>query len=195
MFNAKCAPSLQIPQSDNPTMGIKMKPELTQDYLKELLSYYPEYGMFTWNVARSNRIKVGDIAGCYEKGVGYIIIRIDCVNHRAHRLAWLYIYGYMPDKFVDHIDLDKSNNKLRNLRLVDSVQNNMNMPTRSDNTSGYRGVHWNKQCNKWQAIIQKNGVIKHLGLFSSAEDAALAYRTASLELFGEYSTFHKDAER
>lgn len=105
----------------------------------------------------------------------------------AHRAAWLLHYGSLPETHIDHIDGDKQNNRINNLRLCTHNQNQHNQGIRRSNSSGYKGVSFMKSAGKWQAQICCNSKIKHLGLFVHKEDAAHAYDIASLELHGEFA--------
>ena len=90
--------------------------KLTQERLKELMYYDPETGIFTWKVKRARNASAANIAGTKDKD-GYIIIHIDKKAHKSHRLAWLYMEGYLPYGIdIDHKDQDKQNNKWDNLR-------------------------------------------------------------------------------
>ena len=87
---------------------------LTQEYLKSILDYDLDTGIFTWKINKAKRTKIGDIAGWSYNG--YREIEINDKKYKAHRLAWLYVYGEMPNKLIDHIDGNRSNNKISNLR-------------------------------------------------------------------------------
>jgi len=141
---------------------------LTQNRLKELLTYNENNGLFFWNKDMENSVKKGDFAG-YLRGK-YRCIRIDSKNYSSHRLAWLYIYGYFPDK-IDHINGVSDDNRIVNLRDVNYSENNKNKRLGKNNTSGYFGVTWNKTAKKWRAFIKTDGKNKHLGYHVKKEDA------------------------
>ena len=124
---------------------------ITQQRLKEVLSYNEETGKFTWLISKTNSVKVGSIAGCSHKSLGYIVIRIDGKLHYAHRLAWLYVHGHLPNENklqIDHIDGDRANNTLYNLKESTSAENNRNQRRQSRNTSGSTGVHLQEKLRK-----------------------------------------------
>ena len=146
---------------------------ITQERLKEVLEYNPETGDFLWKKARGGAMK-GNIAGSkLHNGWGnvYLRIKVDSKMYLAHRLAFLYMTGEMPEngKQVDHIDGDGLNNSWENLRLVTSSGNSRNSKLRSSNKSGYSGVAWHKAAGKWVVNIGR----KHYGLFPNINDAAL----------------------
>ena len=153
------------------------RPELTAEYLRSVLHYEPETGIFTWKVRTSRSVKVGDIAGC-PGGGGYPQIRVQRRLHQAHRLAWLYVYGEWPEDQIDHINRIRTDNRISNLREVTNKQNNQNRSKPSNNTSGHPGVHWYKQRSKWQAQITHNQKQIHLGYFSILEEAISARKAA-----------------
>ena len=147
---------------------------LNQQRLQEFLSYDPETGVFTW-IMQCGNVKKGGVAGG-KKSDGYIHIRLDGIDYKAHRLAWLYIYSEFPEKYLDHINEVKDDNRIINLRLATEQENQHNQSyPRTDNTSGFRGVSWKKHHQKWHAQIAINGKNKHLGFFNSAEEAHEVY--------------------
>jgi HNH endonuclease len=160
--------------------------ELTQQRLKELLRYDPETGEFWWMVAAAQRISSGDKAG-HKNVRGYIDIRIDGIKYRAPRLAFLYMTGKFPDKEADHKDGDRSNNRWTNLREATSGDNKANTMLRSDNTSGLKGVHWNRRDCNWRAQICANGRRIFLGYFDTPKRAHEVYLAAAKKHFGEFA--------
>lgn len=156
-----------------------MKNKLTQSRLKEVLKYEPITGEFTWNVSKSWYAKAGEPVGTTPNGVGYLRIGIDGVRHSAHRLAWLYMNGELPEEDIDHINRIRTDNRISNLRSATRSQNLENKLKGSLNSSGYKGVYWHKKAGKWLAQIRANGVHKYLGLFERLEDAATAYGKAA----------------
>ena len=157
-----------------------MKTDLTAESLREALDYDPATGLFTWRISRSN-VHAGSRAGS-DDGNGYVQIRLFRRTYRAHRLAWLYVYGVWPECMVDHKNRTRSDNRIENLRLADDSQNLQNTPTRSNNRSGYRGVYWHARAKKWAAEINAYGCQKYLGLFGTPEDAHTAYLMAAAGL-------------
>jgi hypothetical protein len=155
--------------------------EITQEKLKEILHYDPETGVFRWRKSVANIIKPLDVAGsCL---LGYIKITIKRKSHNAHRLAWLYVTGCWPKNQIDHINGIGNDNKFSNLREATHKQNSENRCLPSTNTSGFRGVSWDKDSNKWRAYVKHNGKMKHLGRFQTAEEAAKVAAAKRAELF------------
>lgn len=149
-----------------------MKGSVTQKRLKELLSYNKKTGIFTRLVA-SGPSKKGSIAG-YKNDQGYTMIPIDYGQYRAHRLAWLYIYGYLPENEIDHINRNRSDNKISNLRVVSRTCNLRNSGVQKRNTSGVTGVRWRESESKWTSFIGVNKKYVHLGIFRKKVDAVKA---------------------
>ena len=152
-------------------------PTLTAEYLRSVLHYDQETGIFTWKVSTSNSVKVGDVAGS-PNGHGYQLIQLQSRKHKAHRLAWLYIHGSWPKDQLDHVNRIRTDNRIANLREVTHKQNGQNRSKRSDNTSGHTGIYWLKQSSKWRAQIKHNQKQIHLGLFATIEEALSARKAA-----------------
>ncbi len=155
---------------------------MKHEYLKRIVNYNRETGDFSWKSSKAGRNK---IPGWSDKD-GYLHIRIDYKLWRAHRLAWLYEYGDMPNGKIDHIDRDPGNNSISNLRVVNASQNAVNCKIRSDNKSGYKGVSKRKGLNRWVARTYYNGVDIHIGYFDTPEEASEAYQAKLKEFHGVY---------
>ena len=153
---------------------------LTQAELKQLLHYDPETGLFTRLTSPTQKIKIGDIAGF--KCNGYIRITLNYKSYAAHRLAWLYVYGSFPKNQIDHINQDRSDNRINNLRDVTVQQNAFNLPLKVTNKHGYTGIEWHKNMQKYRAQIKINYKSKHLGYFDCPKEAHQAYLKAKAEL-------------
>jgi hypothetical protein len=161
-----------------------LKPELTAERLRELLHYDQETGIFTWTQRPSEMARKcapGAVAGSVCKVHGYVYIGIDWVKHPAHRLAWLYVRGEWPQFDIDHIDGDRANNRIGNLRDVSRSVNLQNArKARSDSQSGLLGALRNR--NRWMSRIKANGRMIHLGSFDTPEEAHAAYLAAKRKL-------------
>lgn len=159
---------------------------ITADYVKSLLDYDHEAGVFKWKVSRRKKLngfKAGKLSN-----KGYIQICIDGKSYSAHRLAWLVYYGEWPCMDIDHINGDKSDNRIHNLREATIQQNQFNTGMQSNNTSGFKGVTWNKNQGKWNSAITISGKRIHLGSFECAELAHQAYLDAARSKHGEFFT-------
>jgi HNH endonuclease len=155
----------------------------------ERLAYNPQTGIFVWKITRAGRFLAGTRAG-HVNPDGYVVISILNVPRKAHRIAWLLSSGEWPpeDMWLDHINRDRSDNRLCNLRLVSHRQNAWNTARHSDNIHGFKGVTFIADRTKpWQARIYANGKGKTLGYFATAEDAHAAYLAAATRLFGEFA--------
>lgn len=168
---------------------MKHKQDLTQEKLKELLSYDPDSGLFTRKKkGRGARCMVGDVAGTVGSK-GYVSIKVLNYRYQAHRLAWIYVYGVWPEDQVDHINGIKHDNRISNLRGVTNSQNQMNTGLMKSNKSGFKGVYFKKDRNKWQAKITVNKKHIFLGYFDDAESAAKVYQEASDKHHGEFANY------
>lgn len=145
---------------------------ITQKEAQELFHYDRETGLMWWIKRRSNNTRLGTPFKFTNASHGYIVIRINNKLELLHRVAWVYANGDIPAGMeIDHIDGDKLNNKLSNLRMSNHQENNQNKPMRPDNTSGYKGVWKRKGFNIWYADVQANNRKIRLGPFSSPESA------------------------
>lgn len=150
---------------------------LTHERLREILEYNPETGIFRWKKPKYGRRK-NKIAGCKNHN-GYIMITHKGKKYQAHRLAFLYMGGYMPENIVDHIDRDPSNNKWDNLREVSHQCNMRNRTHNFNSTSGITGVVWRNYA--WVAQIVVNREYKYLGIYKNFDDAVMARWRAELK--------------
>ena len=158
--------------------------KLTQDLLKELFEYRD--GVLYWKVAKANKIKVGDAAGSLNKTSGYFFTMINRKKYSNHRLIFLMHHGYLP-QCLDHIDGNKINNRIENLRPATISENGRNSKTPKNNTSGIKGVSWYARYKKWQAQLMINREVKYLGYFKTIEQAEEAVKKAREELHGEFA--------
>lgn len=150
--------------------------ELTQEKLKETLNYNPNTGIFTWKKQISKKSTIGRVAGS-NRGDGYKGINLYNKSYYAHRLAWLYKYGYLPENDVDHINRNKSDNRIINLREVSRQCNLRNSSLNKNNTSGVSGVSFDKGSNSWKAQITVNKK-RHIFCYDKDFSEAVCYRLA-----------------
>lgn len=141
----------------------------------------PEFSCKAWNARYA-----GASAGYVDQN-GYVLIRLCGVRMRGHVLAWAHATGAWPKAEIDHINLDKADNRLSNLREATRSQNLANCRPRIRNFCGLKGAHWLEKNQKWRASISLSGKTKHLGHFDTAEDAHRAYCTEAAKVFGEFA--------
>ena len=155
---------------------------LTQKYLREILDYDPESGLFRWSKRRP-KIVLGTVAGTLT-AKGAVRILIHGRGYYAHRLVWLYVHGRWPPQQIDHIDLDRSNNRLDNLREASNGQNCAHR--RPFGASGLKGASRAKS-GKWRATMTVNKKAVYLGEFLTAEEAHAAYAKAAKLAHGPFA--------
>jgi len=156
---------------------------ITQEELKEILHYDPITGIFTSLVNRGSKVHKGDTLGSLEPR-GYLRIRINYKFYKLHRLAFLYMEGYMPIE-VDHKNRIRTDNHWDNLRAATRLENTHNRVT----NNSVIGVSWNKEIEKWKAYgIRRDGNTEcvHLGCFINYDDAVIVRK------MWEYESGYKD---
>jgi hypothetical protein len=164
---------------------------LTQERLKELLTYSPETGLFYW-LDTAGRKKAGRIAGTIDF-YGYRVIGIDGYTYGAHRLAVLYVTGKQTAKRVDHINGKPGDDRWENLRECSHAENQKNMRRHRDNSSGFKGVYTSNKGRTWFSQIMSDGKLKYLGSFATKEEAAAAYDAAATDLHGQFARLNEAA--
>lgn len=148
----------------------------------ELLDYDSASGAFIWRVPRKrNQVKAGSAAGSIVAN-GYLVIGVDGARVYAHRLAWLIVYGDWPTAGVDHVNGNKADNAIRNLRAATQLENGQNLKRPSHNTSGVTGVSWHRQIGRWFAYVTVEGKRHSAGCHGSIEEAAAARRALKARL-------------
>jgi len=157
---------------------------ITQKELKRILYYNPETGIFIWLFKNGNHIKMGDIAGSIDAG-GYIIIKINGKQYKAHRLAWLYITSFWPKNDIDHKDQVRNNNIFSNLRDATHQINSKNKSMSKNNTSGFAGVTFHKATKKWLVQIKVNYRQIYLGVYKDINEAIKIRKQANI-MYGFY---------
>lgn len=151
---------------------------LTAERLRELVDFDPNTGIFTSKVARGSRCMAGKILGGLHR-YGYIRISVDGREHKAHRLAWLYVHGQYPVGIVDHINGRRDDNRIANLRDVDHQVNAENRKgARSGKKIPLMGVKKQTLGPTYTASIKVKGKVISLGGFSTPEAAHAAYLQA-----------------
>jgi len=164
-----------------------MTHDLAPERLRELLRYDAETGTLWW-IARIGSVVPGQQAG-KAGNRGYVKLKIDRVYCVAHRVAWVLHHGHpIPRGMqIDHINGDRGDNRIANLRLATGSQNKWNAPAHKTNRSGFKGVTLHKASGLWVATIKANTTRHHLGYFRTPEQAHAAYKAAADRLHGEFA--------
>ena len=161
------------------------------EYLRQVLDYNPDTGIFIWKhrpnlMPKNNNARVGKNAGSVNAN-GYLIIHIDGINYQAHRLAWAYIYNDIDIDQIDHINGAKSDNRICNLRKSTHGQNQQNRSKFKNNKSGFKGVSFFKPLKKWRADLRVGKKLIYLGYFNTPQEAHNAYCNAARLYHGDYA--------
>jgi hypothetical protein len=166
--------------------------------LRQLIDYDPETGALVWRVRdvsfftdgkksaiqsmrRWNTRYAGKPALNCKGNRGYFKGGVSGEAYLAHRVVWAIYSGSWPENEIDHINGNKLDNRIENLRSATRQENGKNVPIGSRNTSGTIGVHWREDQSRWVASINKNGKLKHIGSFKSKDEAIQARAKANLE--------------
>jgi hypothetical protein len=151
--------------------------DFAAEQLKEVLHYPPDTGIFTWATDMGGRGKAGAVAGWYQRG--YTVIGVLGERVHAHRLAWFFVRGQWPAQQLDHINGDKQDNRIENLREVSDLENKHNIrKAQSNNRSGFLGVAPTANKKRWVATITTNRRQQYLGTFDDPAQAHAAYLAA-----------------
>lgn len=156
---------------------------------KEVLAnfrYDSRAGILYWRRSGKGR-KPSLLAGYSCRG--YLTVRFEKRSYMGHRLMWFMKTEQWPEYDIDHKDGDPSNNRWSNLRKATRTQNSHNSRLRSNNTSGFKGVFWHRECKGWASTIMVKRKRKWLGAHKTPYLAHLAYRKAARKYFGEYARF------
>lgn len=166
------------------------------DYLFDCLDYYPDSGDFIWRVrpvhhfsdARSCKITNTQFAGTHAGKLrnGYIVITLDGISYRAHRIAWKMMTGEEPPELIDHRNRKRHDNRFKNLRIANKAQNGRNARTPSNNTSGVKGVTWDASRQKWKIFVSARGHTIQ-GRFDTLKAAEHAAKKARAQLHAEFA--------
>lgn len=155
------------------------KQKITAQRAREVVSYDPATGLFTWLVRLSNRTNIGNVAGNNNKSDGYLQIRIDGGLYRGHCLAWLIVTGSWPTSVIDHINLRRSDNRWENLREVSNAANMQNrLRANKSNKFGLLGVSACRGYAGFRAQITTDGKNRYIGSYGSPKEAHSAYLEA-----------------
>lgn len=154
---------------------------------QELALYHFDYkdGQLYWKNRTSNRNKLGAKAGSPDKH-GYVNICFNYKKHKMHRIIYLMHHGYLP-KEIDHIDGNPQNNAIENLREANRSQQLCNTKLRKNNSSGIKGVCWDKSKQKWLVRVNKDSKNVYMARFDDLELAELVAIEARAKFHGEYA--------
>lgn len=159
---------------------------ITHDEVRQLFEYDNATGNLIWKIDVKPRAKAGAVAG-FISNDNYRRIGYRGRIYLGHRLVWFYCTGEWPAEFLDHIDGDRSNNRIENLRNASRTDNNRNVALQKNNRSGFKGVSYMKRDGVWVAQITHNKKNYFLGRYKLPEEAYAAYCTAAKELHGEFA--------
>jgi HNH endonuclease/AP2 domain len=162
-----------------------MNPTFSHERLLELVEYDPETGIFTNRITRANRAKAGDVCGT-NAGNGYTASNILGWHVRNHRLAWFYVYGKWPIDLIDHIDGDRANNRISNLREANRTENQCNRRIDQRSKTGVKGVFLCGKSKKYKAQITLGRKKFHVGTFRTVEEAEVAMKEARAKIHSEF---------
>lgn len=157
--------------------AIKKTDELTYERAIEVLRYDVQNGVMERKL-KSGRWK---ICGHKPNCKGYSQVGIDGKLYCTHRLIWLLVHGEWPERDIDHIDRDRMNNRIENLRPATKSENCHNQGLQSNNTSGYPGVYFDKRSGKYKSHITVHGQTIYQGMYPTAEEAYRAYQLAKIK--------------
>ena len=181
---------------------INIHPDTVRNYIKKLnMSQIfdgdvwvsiPNYENYKFNLKDNRIVKIGygEIKHILHKNDGYYTIKLNGKKYRLHRIIFACHHGYFPE-YIDHIDGDKLNNNIENLRECTKSQNTYNSKLMCTNTSGYKGVSFIKEIKKYRVNMMINGKQKHLGYFENPIEAAKGYDKAAIEYHGEFAKTNK----
>jgi hypothetical protein len=147
------------------------------------IGYDPVTGLFYWT-ENKGRISKGTKCGSYDHG--YLMVRYQYKPYRLHRLAFLFVHGYMP-RIIDHINRIRDDNRIINLRDATDSQNNANRAKRGGLTSRYAGVCWDSWAGKWRAEVSKDGKNVESRRFSCEHEAARWRDEKVIKYYGEFA--------
>jgi hypothetical protein len=153
---------------------------LTAERAREVFEYEEATGRLTWRVKMSKRRQIGQEAGCIFKSTGYRYVGVDGHKFTVHRVVWLMVHGAFPSSTIDHINGDRADNRLSNLRDVPHRHNSQNQrrPHEDKQSCKLIGATWDKMWRNWKAQIGHKKKTIYIGRFKTAEEAHAAYLEA-----------------
>ena len=155
---------------------------IDQETVKKLFHYDAESGILIWRFGNGRNVKPWQEVKA-KNGNGYYTAKIHGKSYLAHRLAWLYVHGSFPNKYIDHKNRIRNDNRLCNLRDVNTTDNAQNISLPSHNKSGYIGVSWIKSHNCWTVYVKVNKKNKWLGYYKNLDDAVAARKAGEKQYY------------
>lgn len=159
---------------------------ITQEEVMQYFTYLDGY--LYWKVSSGQRARPGDKIKCMSKN-GYIVVQVNNRRYYVHRLIYLYHHGHFP-AFIDHVNGDRSDNRIENLRKASKRENNLNRIGNKCSTSEYKGVNYDKERGKFKVRIGNGGVAYNIGRFYDEINAAISYDIYAKLLFGEFANLN-----
>ncbi len=159
---------------------------VTAERVRHLFAYNPATGQLIRKVGTLSRAKAGMIAGTLSHH-GYLTVCVNGRSYMVHRIVWLYVHGEWPAQSIDHINGDRSDNRLENLRVADHHQNGYNRKPSRNSSTGIVGVYWSRHRGLFSADITFQGKTIYLGRFATLNEAVAVRRLAEWKYFGQYS--------
>lgn len=160
---------------------------LSQERIRNLFNYDPITGNLSWNNPEAPNKHLAGRLIRRTNGIKYLLVTYRGVTFCAHRIIWMHFHGQWPSQYLDHINGDSKDNRIDNLRLATHTENRRNTLKYKNNSTGYKGVCFNKRLKRYTAHIRVNKILKHLGVFDTALEAAKAYDDAALLQFGDFA--------
>lgn len=156
---------------------------ITQQQAIDAFEY--KEGKLYWKYVKSIAIKAGDEAGAND-GYGYRVVRFNNKLYRVHHIVYLMFNGVLP-KRIDHINQNRSDNRIENLRVATDSENNCNKTVQANNSTGYKNVRWHERIKKYEVSVQINKERKYIGVFEDLELADLAAQMAREKYHGQFA--------
>lgn len=156
---------------------------ISQELLHELFEYRDGY--LYWKNSKGSRVRPDRRAGTVND-TGYLRVDLFGKHFRVHRLIYLMFHGRLP-KILDHINGNKLDNRIENLRPATAAQNKFNSVKPKTNKSGIKNVFWNKQLKKWTVSMSVKNKAKYFGSYETIEEAAQVAQQKRNELHKEFA--------
>ena len=171
---------------------MKFSNDISYEYASSIMSYNPESGHIAWKsrndiAPKCDARRKGKIAGCYSKKDKCIIIGINGKTYLSHRIAWLLHYGTWPKYILDHINCDRTDNRISNLRDATQAENLSNRGVTKRNTTGIKGVSFDKKNNRYFGRINSNRKSFYIGSWKTIEEAVEPMANAYNKIHGEFA--------